>query len=133
MVAVSGLVFPRTDLLYQPAYIAAITFALATPMAVLLVAPRGLLKHNRSFLWLFLATVVSAACAAVTGGLLLSMGSPAGAVGDIGGLPMWLLSTAALITSTMFTLRVWRTVQESPPTTLRGLQRQERRAKHHQR
>lgn len=41
LAAVSGFVFPRTEFLYGPAYIAAIVCALATPLAFLMVAPWG--------------------------------------------------------------------------------------------
>lgn len=128
--AVSGLVFPRTDSLYGPAYIAAIVCALATPLTFLVVAPMGLFKRSRAFLWLFIATVVSAVCAAVTSGLLLSMGSPEGAAADIGGFPMWLLSMGALVTVSLFAIKAWHQEQAGPATTLRGLQLQERRTKH---
>lgn len=128
--AVSGLVFPRTDALYGPAYIAAIVFALATPLAFLVVAPKSLFRQNRAFLWLYIATVVSAVCAAVTSGLLMSLGSPDGAAGDIGGFPMWLLSTGSLVTVSLLAIKAWHREQAGPATTLRDLQRQERRTKH---
>ncbi|MFQ4147618.1 hypothetical protein AAGW05_02800 [Arthrobacter sp. LAPM80] len=109
--------------------IAAITFTLTTPVALLLVSPRGLFRRNRAFLWLLVATAVSAMCSALVGGALLSMGSPEGAAGDIGALPLWLLSTGGLITSSMFAVRSWHGEPKGPPATLRGLQLQERRAK----
>lgn len=127
LVGFCGIFLPLTDAMYGPAFIAAIVFALATPLAFLMVVPKGLLKRNLIFRWLFIASVFSGICAAVTGGILLSFGSPAGAAGDIGGFPLWLLSTVALVTVTSCAIKVWRTDHAGPPTTLRGFQRQERR------
>ncbi|MGO2542264.1 MAG: hypothetical protein ACTH8J_14035 [Specibacter sp.] len=128
LVGFCGIFLPLTNAMYGPAFIAAIVFAVATPLTFLAVAPKGLLKRSRSVRWLFIAIVFSALCAVVTGGMLLSMGSPEGAAGDIGGLPLWLLSTVALVTFTSCAIKAWRTDRAGPPTTLRGLQRQERRA-----
>lgn len=127
--AVAGLAFPRTEFLYGPAYIAAIGFAVATPLAFLLVAPKGPLKRSRAILWLFTATAVSAVASAAMGGLLLSMGFD-GSAADIGGFPLWLLSTGALVTTSLVAVNVWRKEQEGPATTLKALQQQARRAKH---
>ena len=131
MVGICGIFLPITDASYVPAYIAAIVFALATPLALIMAAPNGLVKRSRAFLWLSIACVFSAVCALVTSGMLMSFGSPAGASGDIGGFPLWLLSTVALVTVTSCAIKVWRVEYAQPPTTLRGLQRQERRANHH--
>lgn len=130
LVGFCGIFLPLTAVMYGPAFIAAIVFALATPLALVVVAPKGLLKRSRSFRRLFIAIVFSAVCAVVTGGMLLSLGSPEGAAGDIGGLPLWLLSTVALVTSTSCAIKAWRTDRAGPPTTLRGLQRLARRANH---
>lgn len=127
MVGFCGIGLPLTDAMYVPAYIAAIVFALATPLALLVAAPEGLFKTNRAFRWLSIACVFSAACAVVTSGILMSFRNPAGAAGDIGGAGMWLLSTIALVTVTSCAIKVWRTEHAGPPTTLRGFQRQERR------
>lgn len=127
MVGFCGMWLPLTDATYVPAYIAAIVFAVATPLTLLSAAPSGLFKENRAFCWLSIACVVVAACAVVTSAMLMSMGSPAGAAGDIGGSGMWLLSTIALVAVTSCAVRVWRLDQAGPPATLRGLQRQERR------
>ncbi|MDD0857448.1 hypothetical protein NHF46_06025 [Arthrobacter alpinus] len=127
MVALCGIYLPLTDATYVPAYIASAIFAVVTPVALIVAAPKGLLKRNRAFRWLSIASVFFAACAVVTSGLLLSLGSPQGAAGDIGGFGMWLLSTIALLTVTSCAVKVWRVECAAPPTTLRGLQRQARR------
>lgn len=129
MVGFCGIFLPITDATHVPAYIAAIVFAFATPLALIVAAPTGLLKRNRAFRWLSIASVFSAACVVVTSGMLMAFGSPAGAAGDIGGFPMWLLSTVALVTVTSCAIKAWRVEYAQPPTTLRGLQRQERRIK----
>ncbi|WP_449374785.1 hypothetical protein [Arthrobacter psychrolactophilus] len=127
MVGFCGIGLPLTDAMYVPAFIAAIVFAVATPLTLLAVAPQGLFKMNSAFRWLSIAAIFSAACAIVTSGLLMSFGTPAGAAGDIGGFPMWLLSTLALVTVTSCAIRVWRVESSALPATLRSLQRQERR------
>lgn len=127
LVGMCGIFLPRSDAMYGPAFVAAMVFALSTPLALLMVAPKGLLERNRAFRWLCVASVFSAICAVVTSGILMSMGSPAGAAGDIGGFPLWLASTIALVTVTGCAVKVWRLEHAGPPTTLRGLQRQERR------
>ncbi|MEV8143061.1 hypothetical protein [Specibacter sp. NPDC078709] len=124
---VCGIYLPLTDATYVPAFIAAATFAVAAPLALIAAAPKGLLKRNRAFRWLSIASVFFAACAVVTSGLLMSYGSAQGAAGDIGGFGMWLLSTIALVTVTSCAVKVWRVEYAAPPTTLRGLQRQARR------
>ncbi|MEV8183590.1 hypothetical protein [Specibacter sp. NPDC078692] len=126
-VGLCGIYLPLTDATYVPAYIAAASFAVASPLALIVAAPKGLLKRNRAFRWLSIASVFFAACAVVTSGLLMSLGSPQGAAGDIGGFGMWLLSTIALVTVTSCAVKVWRVECAAPPTTLRGLQRQARR------
>ena len=128
LVGLCGILLPLTDAMYAPAFILAMIFAVATPVALFAVAPKGLLARSRTFRRLAMATVFSAACAAVTGGMLLSLGSPAGAAADIGGFPLWLLSTAALVTVVSCAVKAWRVEQAGPPTTLRGLQRQARRS-----
>ena len=128
MVGFCGIGLPLTDAMYVPAFIAAIIFAVATPVALLVTAPQGLLGRNRAFRWLSIACIFTAACAIATSGLLMSFGTPAGAAGDIGGFGMWLLSTLALVTVTSCAIRVWRVDCAPPPTTLRGIQRWERRA-----
>lgn len=130
LVGFCGIFLPRTDAMYVPAFIAAIVFAVATPAALFGGAPNSLFKRNRAFRWLSIATVVLAACAVVTSGLLMSFGSPAGAMGDIGGFPLWLLSTIGLVVVTSCAIKVWRDEYAQPPTTLRGLQKQERRDRH---
>ena len=127
MAGFCGIFLPLTDAMYVPAFIAAAIFALATPLALIAGAPQGLLKRNRAFRWLSIASIFTAVCALVTSGMLMSFGSPAGAAGDIGGFPMWLLSTIALLTVTSCAVTVWRVECAAPPTTLRGLQRQARR------
>lgn len=127
MVGFCGIGLPLTDAMYVPAFIAAIVFAVATPLTLLAVAPQGLFRTNSAFRWLSIASIFSAACAIVTSGLLVSFGTPAGAAGDIGGFPMWLLSTLALVTVTSSAIRVWRVESAALPATLRSLQRQERR------
>lgn len=129
MVGFCGIFLPITEGSYVPAYIAAMVFALAAPVSLYVVAPRALLKRNRAFRWLSGASVFTAVCVIATSGLLMSFGSPAGAAGDIGGYPLWLLSTLALVTVTICAIVVWRVEYAQPPTTLRGLQRQERRVK----
>lgn len=127
LVGLCGMFLPLTDAMYGPAFISAMVFALATPLALLVVSPKGLLKRNRAFRWLSIASASSAICAVLTSGMLMSLGSPAAAAADIGGFPMWLLSTIALVTVTSCAIKVWRMEQAGPPTTLRGLQRQKRR------
>ncbi|MFB9163652.1 hypothetical protein [Arthrobacter psychrochitiniphilus] len=133
LVGFCGIGLPLTDAMYVPAFIAAIVFAVATPLTLLVAAPRGLFKKNRAFRWLSILCAFFAACVVVTSGFLMSYGSPAGATADIGGFGMWLLSTIALVTITSCAVRVWRVEYAQVPTTLRGIQRQERRerrAKH---
>lgn len=127
MVWFCGIGLPLTDAMYVPAFIAAIVFAVATPLALLMGAPKELLQRSISFRWLSIACAFSAACSVVTSGFLTSYGSPAGATADIGGFGMWLLSTIALVTVTSCAIRVWRVEYAPVPTTLRGIQRQERR------
>ncbi len=122
-----GIWLPLTEAMYVPAYIAAIVFAVATPCALLVAAPRELFRKNRAFRWLSIACVLSAACAVVSSGILMSFGTPLGGVADIGGTGMWLLSLIALVTVTSCAVKVWRVEYAAPPTTLRGIQRQERR------
>lgn len=129
MVGFCGIGLPLTDAMYVPAFIAAIVFAVATPLALIVAAPEGLFRRTRAFRWLSIACAFSAACAVAASGILMSFGTPAGAAGDIGGFPMWLLSTIALVTVTSCAIRVWRVEYAAPPTTLSGFQRQERRAK----
>lgn len=121
LVVICGLFLPLADSTYIPAYVLAIVFSLATPLAFWIVAPRRLFRQSRAYRWLFIATIFAALCAAVTSGLLLSMGSPAGAAADIGGFPLWLLSTGALITATSLASRV-RNLGQIEPSSLRGLQ-----------
>jgi len=131
MVLVCGLFLPLTEAMYRPAYIAAIVLALATPAAFLAVAPKGLLRQSPGYLWLFIATAFFALCCAAVAAGLLSYGSPAGAAGDIGGLPLWLLSTLGLLAATSCAIAA-RNAAFREPTTLRDfqrLERQERRKK----
>ena len=129
MAGICGIFLPITDATYVPAFVAAAILAFATPMSLMVAAPKGLLKRNRAFRWLSIECVISAVCDVVASAMLMSLRSPDGAAGDIGGFPMWLLSTAALATVTSCAIRVWRVEYAAPPTTLRGLQRQERRTK----
>lgn len=122
LVAASGFLLPATGVLYVHGYVAAMIFALATPVAYLVVAPKGLLSMSRSYFWLFIATIFFALAAAATSGLLLSMGSLEGAAGDIGGYPLWLLATGALITVTALAIPARRMAHAGPPTTLFELQ-----------
>lgn len=125
MVLVCGLFLPLTEAMYRPAYIAAIVLALTTPAAFLAVAPKGLLRQSRAYLWLFVATAFSALCCAAVAVGLLSFGSPAGAAGDIGGLPLWMLSTLGLLAATSCAIAARKTAFREP-STLRDFQRQER-------
>lgn len=55
-----------------------------------------------------IVSVFAAVCAVATSGMLMSFGSPDGAAGDIGGFPLWLLSTIALLTITSCAIKVSR-------------------------
>lgn len=127
MVGFCGIGLPLTDAMYEPAFIAAMVFAVATPVALLLAAPKALKQRSRPFHWLSIASIFSAACVVVASGFLMSYGSPAGATADIGGFGSWLLSTIALVTVTSCAIRVWRMEYAAAPTTLRGIQRAEQR------
>ena len=129
LVGLCGICLPFTEASYVPAFAAAMVFAVATPLTLWLVAPKDLFKRSRTFRRLFIAGVFFALCAVVTGGMLMALGSPAGAGGDIGGLPLWLLSTVGLVAVPGCAITSWRREHAGPPTTLRGLQRLER---HHQ-
>lgn len=125
MVGFCGIGLPLTDSMYEPAFIAATVFAVGTPVALLVGAPKALKQKNRAFRWLSIATIFFAACVAVISGFLISYGSPAGAAADIGGFASWLLSTIGLVTVTSCAIRVWRV--EYSPMTLRRLQKAEKR------
>lgn len=106
MVGFCGIWLPLTEAMYVPAYIAAIVFAVATPLALLVAAPRELFRKNMAFRWLSIACVFSTACAVVSSGILMSFGTPLGAVADIGGTGMWLLSLIALVTVTSCAVKI---------------------------
>lgn len=130
LAAISGFFVPLMGTLNVPAYIAAMIFAVATPLAFLAVVPKSPFRRNRTFRLLFVATFFSAVCAGVTSGMLLSLGSLEGAAGDIGGFPLWLLSTGALVTVTSLAVRAKGADPAGTPTTLRDLQRRERRKRY---
>ncbi|MGA7203486.1 MAG: hypothetical protein WBX27_02525 [Specibacter sp.] len=99
----SGWFLPRTDALYAPAYLASRILALAAPLAFVLLTDGKLLKSKGrgNVKWLFAASCLFAVLSAAASWLLLSMGSPDGAAGDIGGLPMWILATTGLLGITL--------------------------------
>jgi hypothetical protein len=66
MAGFCGLYLPFTDATYVPAFIAAMVFALATPLTLFVVAPKDLLGLGGAFRWLSLASMPLAICAAVT-------------------------------------------------------------------
>lgn len=127
MVGFCGIGLPLTDAMYEPAFIAAMVFAVATPVALLVGAPKALKQRSRPFRWLSIASIFSAACVVVASGFLMSYGSLEGGTADIGGFGSWLLSTIALVAVTSCAIRVWRVEYASEPITLRGIQRAEKR------
>lgn len=87
------LVIPRTDSLYLFGHVVAIVSSLAAVLSFC-VLKSGRKNRKKGFL---LSVGLLGLMSAATAGLLLSFGSKASASGDIGGFPMWLLSTIGLL------------------------------------
>ncbi|MFF5793061.1 hypothetical protein ACFY5D_13525 [Paeniglutamicibacter sp. NPDC012692] len=93
-----GVLLPRVDGLYVPGHVAALVLALAVPAA------QGRTERNRgrsraagARRFLFPGMMVLAVLSVIASAMLLDMGSIEGAAGDIGGMGLWLLSTAGLL------------------------------------
>jgi hypothetical protein len=87
------LVIPLAESLYVFGHIVAIVSSLAA-VTSFFVLQSGRKNRKKGFL---LSVVLLGLISAATAGLLLSFGSKAGASGDIGGFPVWLLSTMGLL------------------------------------
>ncbi len=94
---VSGLVFPRIDVLYLLGHALALICAVAVPLSYAWLSrnfqPKGNMVRRFFLICLGSLAVVSASASLV----LISMGSSAGASGDIGGIFLWILATATLL------------------------------------
>lgn len=90
---VGVLVVPRAEPLYVLGHIVAIVSSLAAVISFFILR-NGRKNRKKVFL---LSVGLLGLMSAATAGLLLSFGSKAGAAGDIGGLPLWLLSTIGLL------------------------------------
>lgn len=111
-----GLLLPRIDGMYVPGHMAALLLALAVPAA------HGLMerKQGRSVAgarrFLFPGMVALAALSVLASAMLLSMGSPEGAAGDIGGMALWILSTAGLLGLSLAGIDSGVRREANPPT-----------------
>ncbi|WP_146238788.1 hypothetical protein [Arthrobacter livingstonensis] len=107
MTVVAGLILPQFDPVdepghwWVPGFVASIVFAVATPLAFTLVVTGRLLKQDRKLRWLVIGSGFLAILSVAASSLMLSYGSRYGASGDIGGTPMWLLSTGGLLAVTL--------------------------------
>lgn len=94
---VSGLVVPRVDVLYLLGHVLALSFAVAVPLSYAWLSrnfePKGNMVRRFFLICLGSLAAVSASASMV----LISMGGAAGASGDIGGIFLWILSTAILL------------------------------------
>ncbi|PQZ88158.1 hypothetical protein CQ018_17075 [Arthrobacter sp. MYb227] len=87
------LLIPRAESFYVWGHVIAIVSALAATLTFLILK---IGRNGRSKEFLFGVGLLGCA-SAITAGLLLSFGSKANASGDIGGFPLWLLSSIGLL------------------------------------
>lgn len=107
---VCGLLVPRSDAFYVLGHSLALVLALAVPLAYgwlnregRSINPKGTGVHQFLFIGLSIFAVISAVSSVV----LLSFGSTDGAAGDIGGIFIWLVSSAGLLVLSIAAAIFW--------------------------
>ncbi len=110
----SGVMLPRVDGLYVPGHVAALLLALAVPAGYGWIERKTGRPGAGARRFLFPGMAALAALSAVASAMLLAMGGPEGAAGDIGGMGLWLLSTAGLLGLSLAAIGSGQRPAESP-------------------
>lgn len=110
LTVVCGLLIPRSDAFYLLGHSLALGLALAVPLAYRWpnrygrsINPKSPGVHRFLSIGLSILAVISAMSSAI----LLSYGSTDGAAGDIGGIFIWLLSSAGLLVLSIAAAMFW--------------------------
>lgn len=110
LTVVCGLLVPRNDALYVLGHSLALVLAPVVPLAygwlnykARSTGPKDIGVHRFLLIGLSAFGVISA----VSSGILLSFGSTEGAAGDIGGIFLWLVSSAGLLVVSIAAAIAW--------------------------
>lgn len=93
----SGLLLPRIDSLYLVGHATALVLALAVPLAHGWLIRRSRSNSGGAGRFLSIGLLILGVVSALASGIMLSMGNPVNASGDIGGMFLWVVSTVALL------------------------------------
>lgn len=97
LAAFSGIVITQMNGLYGVGNMGAIFFAVMTPFMFLVQGNRTAIKTDAGIRFLFIASIALVIGSVSASLVRLSFGSREDAIGDIGGIGAWVLSTGLLL------------------------------------